>query len=172
MKKIFVIMAASLFTLSACDNDKKEEKGDKKETSMSSGESKQERNKKVIMSSMESFNKNEIDNVFKDVAPGYIDYMDGTMTPITVVDSLKGFYRMLKASVPDYKGENLMYLADGDQVAVVADWGGTFQKDIMGMKATGKMFKYKDVDLFKMNDAGKITEHRSFANMAAAMQGK
>jgi predicted ester cyclase len=172
MKKIFVFMAATFFVLSACDNDKKDEKESKKETATTTGESKQERNKKVIMASMEAFNKNEVDNVFKDVAPGYIDYMDGTMSPITVVDSLKGFYKMLKESVPDYKGENQMYLADGDQVAVVADWSGTFQKDMMGMKATGKMFKYKDVDIFKMNDEGKITEHRSIANMAAAMHVK
>lgn len=171
MKKIFVIMAASFFVLTACENDKKDDKDDKKETATTTGESKQERNKKIIMASMEAFNKNEVDNVFKDVAAGYIDYTDGSMT-FTAVDSLKQFYKMLKESIPDYKGENHMYLADGDQVAVVADWSGTFQKDMMGMKATGKMFKYKDVDIFKMNDEGKITEHRSIANMAAAMQGK
>jgi predicted ester cyclase len=170
MKEIFVIMAASFFVLSACDNGKKDEKNDKKETAISTGESKQERNKKVIMASMEAFNNNEMDNVFKDVAPGYIDYTDGTMPPITVVDSLKEFYKMLKGSIPDYKGENHMYLADGDQVAVVADWGGTFQKDLMGIKASGKTFKYKDVDIFKMNDEGKITEHRSVANFPMVLQ--
>ena len=171
MKKIFVIMAATFFVLSACDNDKKDDKDGKKETTMSTGESKQERNKKVIMASMEAFNKNEMDNVFKDVAPGYIDYTDGSMPPQNV-DSIKGFYKMLMESIPDYKGENHMYLADGDHVAVIADWGGTFTKDLMGMKATGKKFMYHDVDIFKMNDEGKITEHRSIANMAAAMQGK
>jgi predicted ester cyclase len=31
----------------------------------------------------------------------------------------------------------------------------------MGMKATGKAFKIKDVDIFKFNDAGKIIEHRA-----------
>jgi predicted ester cyclase len=171
MKKIFVILAASFFVLAACDNDKKDEMDDKKETAATTGESKQERNKKVIMTSMEAFNKNEADNVFKDVAAGYIDYTDGTMT-FTAVDSVKQFYKMLKESIPDYKGENHVYLADGDQVVVIADWSGTFQKDMMGMKATGKMFKFKDVDIFKMNDEGKITEHRSIANMAAAMQVK
>jgi hypothetical protein len=31
----------------------------------------------------------------------------------------------------------------------------------MGIKPTGKSFKYRDVDLFTFNDAGQITEHRS-----------
>ena len=57
-------MTVSVMLLASCSNDKKKEDGDKKETSMSSGESKQERNKKVIMASMEAFNKGEIDNVF------------------------------------------------------------------------------------------------------------
>jgi len=170
MKKIFVIMAASFFVLSACNNDKKDDKGDKKESSMASGENKQERNKKVIMASMEAFNNNDMDNVFKDVAAGYIDYADGSMPPQTV-DSIKIFLKMLKESIPDYKGENHMYLADGDNVAVVADWSGTFKNDLMGIKATGKMFTYKDVDLFKMNDEGKITEHRSIANFGMVLQG-
>jgi predicted ester cyclase len=63
-----------------------------------------------------------------------------------------------------------MYLADGDHVAVIADWSGTFKNDLMGMKATGKMFKFKDLDLFKLNEEGKIIEHRSIANLAAVLQ--
>ncbi len=38
------------------------------------------------------------------------------------------------------------------------------------MKATGKSFKAKDVDIFTFNDAGKITEHRSVQSMATLMQ--
>jgi len=171
MKKIFVIMAASFFVLTACDNDKKDDKDDKKESSMSTGESKQERNKKVIMACMEAFNSNDMDKAFREIAPVYIDYTDGTMAPIHSVDSSKMFFGMIKASLPDYKGENHMYMADGDQVAVFADWSGTFQKDLMGIKASGKMIKYKDVDIFKLNDDGKITEHRSIANFPMVLQG-
>jgi predicted ester cyclase len=71
---------------------------------------------------------------------------------------------------PDYKGENLMAIADGDKVAVLRDWSGTFKKDFMGMKATGKIFKAKDVDIFTFNDAGKITKHRSVQSMTTLMQ--
>jgi hypothetical protein len=44
---------------------------------MSSGESKQERNKKVIMAGMDAFSNNDLDNVFKEAAPGFMDYNDG-----------------------------------------------------------------------------------------------
>lgn len=172
MKKIFVIMAASFFVLSACNNEKKEGNGDKKESATTTAESKQERNKKVVMASMEAFNNNDMNACFKDVAPGFMDYGDGSGPAMSNLDSIKMFFGMMKESIPDYKGENQMYMADGDHVAVIADWSGTFQKDLMGMKATGKPFKFKDVDIFKLNDDGKITEHRAVANMAMAIQGK
>ena len=171
MKKVFLLMTASIMLLASCSNDKKKEEGDKKETVMNSGESKQERNKKVIMASMEAFNNNDMDNVFKDAAPGMMDYTDGSMPP-QGVDSINVFLKMIKESIPDYKGENHMYMADGDQVAVFADWSGIFQKDLMGMKATGKKFTYKDVDLFKLNEDGKITEHHSIANFGLVLQAK
>jgi hypothetical protein len=34
-------------------------------------------------------------------------------------------------------------------------------KTRLGMKPTGKSFKYRDVDLLTFNDADRITEHRS-----------
>jgi predicted ester cyclase len=167
---IFSLLTASLL-IAACNNEKKTgETGDKKENTMMSGESKQERNKKNIMSSMEAFNSNDMEKVFRDAAASFIDYADGSTPPMTNLDSVKMFFKMLKDAVPDYKGENYMYLADGDHVAVIADWSGTFKNDLMGMKATGRMFKFKDLDLFKLNEEGKIIEHRSIANLAAVLQ--
>ena len=41
----------------------------------------------------------------------------------------------------------------------------------MGMKATGKSFKYWDGDLFTFNSDGKITEHRGIqSSMVPMMQ--
>lgn len=168
MKKFFMIAAASILVLAAC-NSKKESGNEKKEGMETSTGNKQERNKKVVMASMESFNKNDFDGVLKEAAPSFMDYADGSVPPMSNIDSLKGFFKMIKDAVPDYKGENIMYLADGDHVAVIADWTGTFKNDLMGMKATGKTFKFKDVDIFTLNDDGKITEHRSIANFGAVL---
>jgi len=46
-------------------------------------------------------------------------------------------------------------------VFVYADWSGSFKGDFMGLKTPGKSFKFKDVDIFKFDDEGKITEHRA-----------
>lgn len=162
-------MASSFFVLTSCNNEKKADEGDKKEATMSSAESKQDRNKKIIMASMESFMKGDIDGTFKDAAANFTDYSDGTMPPITSVDTLKSFLRMVMNSIENYKGENLQYYADGDYVLVYGEWGGIFKNDLMGIKATGKPVKFKDADIFKLNEEGKITEHSSVQNLGAVL---
>ena len=168
-KSIILLMALLFFVLAACNNEKKTGEGDKKETSMSSSENKQERNKKVIMASMESFMKGDLDGTFKDAAANFVDYTDGSIPPITNIDSLKGFMKMMMTSVEGYKGENLEYYADGDHVLVHGDWGGLFKTDMMGIKATGKPVTFKDVDIFKLNEEGKIVEHSSVQNLGAVL---
>ena len=168
-KSILFLMAASFVVLTACNNEKKADEGDKNEASVSSAESKQERNKKVIMTSFENFEKGDMDAVFKDAAPNFTDYADGSIPPITSIDSIKQFFNMMTTAFEGYKGENLKYFADGDYVLVHGDWGGVFKNDFMGIKATGKPFKFKDVDIFKLSEEGKITEHSSVQNLAGVL---
>lgn len=118
---------------------------------------------------MENFSKGDYDAAFKDAAPGFIDYADGSMPPMTSIDSLKSFVRMMTAAVTGYKGENLNYYADDDHVIVIGDWTGTFKNDLMGIKATGKPVKFRDADIFKLNEEGKITEHSSVQNIGASL---
>ena len=118
---------------------------------------------------MESFNKGDLDGTFKEAAAGFTDYADGSIPPITNIDSLKGFIKMVTTSIEGYKGENLKYYADGDHVLVHGDWGGTFKNNLMGIKATGKPVMFKDVDIFKLNEEGKIVEHSSVQNLAAVL---
>ena len=68
------------------------------------------------------------------------------------------------------KFDVLEAVADGDKVMVYGDWSGTFKNDFMGMKATGKSFKVKDVDIFTLNDEGKITSHRNVLPWSAIME--
>jgi predicted ester cyclase len=170
MKKMIFSLLAAAVLLIACNNEKKtDDGGEKKDATVSSAESKQERNKKVVMASMESFMKGDLDGTFKDAAAGFVDYGDGSTAPMTNIDSLKGFMKMLTNSIEGYKGENLNYYGDGDFVLVHGDWMGTFKNDLMGIKATGKPVKFKDVDIFKFNDDGKITEHSAVQNLGAVL---
>ncbi len=169
MKRIILLLATA-FILTACNDDaKKNDSNEKKSAAMSSTENKQERNKKIIMATMENFNKGDVDAMFKDAAPAYTEYADGTMPPVKSPDSVKSFINMLMNSIKGFKVENSVYYADGDQVVAIGDWSGVFKKDLMDIKATGKPVKFKDADIFKINDEGKITEHRSVQNTAAVL---
>ncbi len=177
MKRLILVLAvASLMT--ACSNEPKKE-GDKKEMSTSSADSKTERNRQVIMASMAGINAHNADEAVKNSLPDGIDLGDGSTPPVKGVDSIKAVIKAYLNAFPDYHGENLMYITDGDHVAVYGEWSGTFKNDFMGMKATGKSMKVRDVDLFTLNAEGKITEHRSvqsmgpvFAMLGVPMNGK
>jgi predicted ester cyclase len=168
MKKTMLLFTMAII-MASCNNDPKSGSDEKKETTTSAAETKQERNKKVIMASMDAFAKRDVDGMVKDAAPGYIDYGDETTPPSTNLDSSKAFIKMLLNSFENYTASNAQLIADGDYVFYYADWSGTFKNDLMGMKATGKPLKYKDCDIFKFNDVGKITEHHSIQNMGALL---
>lgn len=171
MKKIFLIMAASLFVLSACDNDKKDEK-EGKEKMENGTESKAEKNKATALASVMGVNTHDAAVMLKDVTQDAMDYGDGSMPPTKGIDSIKAGINAWLTAFPDVKGENFMVMTDdGTHVAVFADWSGTFKNDFMGMKATGKSYKLKDADVFTFNAEGKITEHRSIqSNMVMGSQ--
>lgn len=165
MKKTMLLFAMAV-VIASCNNEKKD-MGDVKNNTIAPTETKQERNKKVIAASMEAFARRDIDAMVKDAAPGYTDFGDETTPPSTNLDSSKAFIKMLVSSIENYTASNAQVLADGDYVFYYADWSGVFKKDLMGFKATGKTIKYKDCDIFKFNEAGKITEHHSIQNMGA-----
>ena len=171
MKKLLIaIFVAGIFT--ACNNQPASTNTkDDKQGSMQSGENKQERNKKVIMASMDAFAKGDLVAMFKDADASYTDYGDGSTPPVKSIDSTRAFVQMLLQSIEGYKPSNAMYAADGDYVYYYANWTGLFKKDFMGIKASGKTINYWDCDIFKFNEAGKVTEHRSVQNNAAVLMG-
>jgi predicted ester cyclase len=129
-----------------------------------------DKNKATALASVQAFSSGKMDEAFKDVTTDAVDYGDGTMAPVKGVDSIRSMVKVFMTAFPDYKGENFLVIGDGNQVAVFADYSGTFKNPLMGMKPTGKSFKLKDVDLFTFNDAGKITEHRSVQSNKTMME--
>ena len=134
-------------------------------------EAKEQRNIQAAKELVENVSSHNTDAALKNADPGIADYGDGSMGVVKGVDSVKKYINLFLQAMPDFKGDNFMYFADGDRVAVVGEWSGTFKNDMMGMKATGKSFKIKDVDIFKFNDEGKIVEHRSIYPMAYMITG-
>lgn len=165
MKKVQLLAFAACLSFAACNNDSSNvgsstDKDTTKSTTMTQ-EDKEERNKKVVMESIDAMNAHNPDNVLKDVTADAVDYGDGSMPPAKSVDTVKNGMKTFLAAFPDYKGSDLVAVADGDRVMVYGEWTGTFKNDYMGMKATNKSFKVKDVDIFTLNDDGKITSHRN-----------
>jgi predicted ester cyclase len=168
MKTAILLLAGAAFAVCACGNNASV-KGmhDSSGTSMqasssnNSAEAKEERNKNVALQSVEGINKHDAMMAMKDVTTDAVDYGDGSQKPVKSKDSVVGMVNAWMKAFPDVKGENLKAIADGDWVVVWGDWSGTWKGDFMGQKATGKSYKIKDVDIFRLNDEGKITEHHS-----------
>jgi steroid delta-isomerase-like uncharacterized protein len=160
-KNILYLLTASLLVF-ACNNDKKTESTDKKETMAPTTENRAEKNKSTALASVTAFSNHDVDAMLKESTADGMDYGDGSMPAIKGIDSVKTIVKAWLAAFPDTKGENFMVLSDdGTHVAVIADWSGTFKNDFMGIKATGKSYKVRDADVFTFNAEGKITEHRS-----------
>ena len=164
MKKTIVLLAVATALITSCGTNTNHEDGtgtmDTK-TDSAMAESKTERNKKVVMASMDAMMAKNVDQAFKDVAADAVDYGDGSMPAIKGKDSIIKMINSWMAAFPDNKGSDIKYVADGDWVMVWGEWSGTWKGDFMGMKATNKEYKMKDVDIFKLNDAGQITEHHN-----------
>lgn len=173
MKRFFFI-AFTLLAIASCNESVQDDGAPdtKKDTTVAgmSVEDKEERNKKTALASINAITTRNVDEILKDATPNSIDYGEGSMPPAKGVDSIKVGLKSFLDAFPDYKGDNLEAVADGDYVYVSGDWSGTFKNDLMGMKATGKSFKVKDVDIFKFNDEGKITEHRAIVPISVVME--
>lgn len=174
MKKFFLLAFTAMTIAMSCnesvqDDGAPDSKNDTTSTAMSA-EDKEERNKKTALASVNAITTRNVDEILKDVAADAVDYGDGSMPPMKGLDSIKPGLKAYMDAFPDYKGDNLQAVADGDWVYVSGDWTGTFKNDFMGIKATGKSFKIKDVDIFKFNDAGKMTEHRATVPMSVIME--
>jgi predicted ester cyclase len=165
MKKLFIISAVFLFMSSCSNNDKTAATTTNADsTRMSSApdmkQKKEERNKQKAIASITAFSNHETEGVFKDMSQDAMDYGDGSDKPASV-DTVRAMAQRFLKSFPDIKADNLMAMTGGEWVTVCADWSATFKNDMGAMKATGKTYKWKDCDMFKFNDSGKIIEHRS-----------
>jgi predicted ester cyclase/predicted small secreted protein len=165
MKKTIVLLAVATALLTACENNTNKAEGtDTKmsdSTNAESAESKAERNKKIMMASYDAMASHNVNDMLKDCSADCVDYGDGSMPPVKGKDSIIKMISMWMNAFPDNKGDDLKFVADGDWVMVWGEWSGTFKNDFMGMKATNKSYKMKDVDIFKLNDAGQVVEHHN-----------
>lgn len=138
---------------------------------VNSEESIEAKNVKTVKASMEALNQHNVDAMYKDVAPDAMDYGDGSMEPMRNSDSTRMMMKAWLDAIPDFRCENTEFYSEGNKVVVISDVSGTWKNNFMGMKASGKSFKFRDTDIFTLNNEGKITEHRSIQHMGPLMAG-
>jgi predicted ester cyclase len=177
MKKVTLFLLAAALLCVACNSDKKDEPSEKKETMSADNKeampSAAEKNMQTALTAVQAVNALDLDAAFKNVTPDAVDYNDGSMEPVKNIESIKAGIKAWMAAFPDVKENNLESFsnADGSKVIITGEFTGTFKNDFMGMKATGKSFKYMEGAIFTFNSDGKITSHRFIqSNMTAMMQ--
>lgn len=163
--KLLLISVSTVLFFNACDTKKTypDEAVEKinpaaKENAQDSIE---ERNKQIALLCIKVWSNGNVDKIVKHLAPNTIEFGDESNPPVKGIDSTKQFMKMWNSSVSGYRSDNELAVSDLDYVFVYAGWSGTFKTDFMGMKTTGKSFKFKDVDIFRFDEKGQITEHRA-----------
>jgi predicted SnoaL-like aldol condensation-catalyzing enzyme len=174
MKNSLLLFAATAIFFAACESNaaKTEEGAGNKmsdSTAATTTESKSDRNKKAVMASYEAMNSHNVSEALKYCTADVVDYGDGSMPPVKGRDSIAKMINEWMTAFPDNKGSDLKYVADGDWVMVWGEQSGTWKGDFMGMKATNKPYKLKDVDIFKLNDEGQIIEHHNVQSPSTMM---
>lgn len=163
--KMLLISATALLYLISCNDAKTSSdtlaNKSKPAPTENTLETKEEQNKQTALLCIRAWSNGNIDEIVKHLAPNTVDLGDESTPPARGIDSVKLFMQLWNSSVKNYTSDNELAVSDGDHVFVYAGWSGTFKKDFMGMKTTGKSFKFRDVDIFTFNDEGKITEHRA-----------
>src|SRR5215470_2493217 len=118
-------------------------------------------------------NKQNFQHLFDEVInPGNLDRADLYITPdrpdhdpnlppemTRDREGFKLFFRMFRAAFPDQKFTNEFMVAEGDKVMAIGSAEGTHQGDFLGMPATGKHFKVRNIDICRFNAEGLIAEH-------------
>ena len=165
MKQLLIIITACAFYISCTEAGEGSAKSERDTSEVSkkdatSQESKEERNKTTAMRVIDGYNNRNTNEIFASIDSGYTEYGEGSMPPAHFTDSMKINMQVFMDAFPDLKGTDFITVADGDYVIVYGTWSGTWKKDFMGMKATGKPFKVRDADIYKFNEEGKIIEHR------------
>lgn len=160
MKKMIIGLAVATSFLAACNS---------KTTLTSGGDStaaKAEKNRITAVAAVQNFSDHKVDAMFVSCSPDFVDYGNGEDKPMKNQDSIKTMLKAFITAFPDYKETNITGFAQGDSVIVTSTEAGTFKNAMMGMKPTGKSFKYNEADIFTFDKAGKMLTHSSVQGTA------
>lgn len=124
-----------------------------------------DQNKEVALSAVEALDRHDVDAIFKDCTPDFLDYGTGSSKPVPVEPG-KQFFKAFVNAFPDYTVSDTKCVADDEWAMVWCNCSGTWKNEFMNQKPTGKSFKFPDVDIFRFDDDGKIVEHHNIVDFS------
>ena len=90
-----------------------------------------------------------------------------SIATVTGVDNIVGLLGAFIGALSDVKAEGQDVIASGDLVAIRLVVTATQTGDMLGMPASGRHFRWDAVDIYRINEDGKISEQWAFEDMAA-----
>src|SRR6266851_34162 len=127
-----------------------------------------EENKALIRKHIERIAKKDLDAVFAEVSPDYVDHeLQAGMPP--GADGTRQFFTMLLAAFPDMEPTVEQLLAEGDLVVARMTIRGTQSGPFLGIPPTGKHAAWSIIDLYRLA-GGKLVEHWGLSDQVALLQ--
>ena len=91
----------------------------------------------------------------------------GSLGTITGAANVTGLLRVFIGALPDLNAVEQDIVASGDLVVIRLVVSATQQGDLLGIAATGKPVTWDAVDIYRVDDDGKISEEWAADDMAA-----
>jgi steroid delta-isomerase-like uncharacterized protein len=85
-------------------------------------------------------------------------------------EGVKQLFTLFRNAFPDFHAEILDQVAEGDEVVTRKTFIGTHQGEIFGIPATGKEMSVELIEILRVSDDGKITDHWNVVDQLGMMQ--
>lgn len=117
----------------------------------------------------EVFNQHNLETAEELLADDLIDHDPFPGQPDDKKGAIEGF-RMFFQAFPDMKATVHDLIAEGDRIAIHTTTSGTHEGEFMGIPATGKRVEMGGIDIVRINEDLKATEHWGIFDAMGIMQ--
>ncbi len=125
-----------------------------------------EQNKQLVLNFYDAISRHDFDALDKYLAPDFVDHDSGPGGLRR--EEVKANFREVQQGVPDMHIQVQELLLDGDMVSAMVLLTGTQTGLLMNIPATGKPFKMKEMDLFRIKKS-QIVERWGVLDMMGAL---
>jgi predicted ester cyclase len=133
------------------------------------GHSNAEANTKIVRAYLRDvFNKHNPEKIRGYVTPS-VKWHGGSLGTVQGVDGLTGLLGGVIGALPDLEAVEQSVTAQGDLVAVRLVVTGTQRGELLGIPATGKTLQWDAVDIYRINQDGKISEEWAADDITAIL---